>query len=121
MTSKSRIAAVLRNFSAFLVKRVTSSPEQNLIELLSKDLDEAADEDLVWAALDELEKAQLLDAPTGRSADDNRISRRRLVRRLGLVGAMALLIPVVSSIVAPEPAEAESPPNGGGGTGSGSG
>jgi hypothetical protein len=82
---------------------------EELTKILRRDLTEAADEHLVWASVSELEKAQLLEGETGRSVDDERISRRQMVRRLGLVGATSLLIPVVSSIVVPDAAAASSP------------
>ena len=37
-----------------------------------------------------------------------RLSRRRFIRRVGVVGTAALALPVVQSIVAPTPAAAQS-------------
>ena len=60
-----------------------------------------ADEAVVWRALEELEKASLLDAalPT----DTASMSRRRMVGQLGWAAA----IPFVLSIAVPKPAFAQ--------------
>ena len=66
-----------------------------------------ADERWVWLALDRLSKANLLEAkvePPG--AVSRRLSRRELIRRAGQVAGLAVLLPAVTSIVAPTPAEA---------------
>jgi hypothetical protein len=63
------------------------------------------DEKLARLALDRLGAAQLLQAPIPHAAT---LSRRRVLRGAGLVGAMSLLVPVVESIVAPRAAEAAS-------------
>jgi hypothetical protein len=66
------------------------------------------DESLVHLALQELEKAGLLQE-VGRPAPAlPRISRREATRRLALAGGLSLLVPAVTSIVAPTAAEAGS-------------
>ena len=65
-----------------------------------------ADEEIVRLALVQLSKAGLLEGP--QSAFDARISRRQICERLGLTGSVSLLLPIVSSIVAPTPAMAQS-------------
>jgi hypothetical protein len=75
---------------------------------LREELAGSADEQTVWLALKELDRAHLLEAPVPRLADAG-ISRRRLLGRMGLsVAAGTVLLPAVSSIVAPHPAEAQS-------------
>jgi len=70
----------------------------DLALLLAPRADPAEGEAAVQMALAELDEAGLLDGePTG-------LSRRELVRRVG-IGA-AILLPAVASIVAPTPAEA---------------
>jgi hypothetical protein len=59
-----------------------------------------ADESLVWLALSKLEKAQLV----GPAAEAPALSRRELVRRAAALSG--LLLPAVTSIVSPTPAEA---------------
>lgn len=64
---------------------------------LRNDLDASADEASVWAALHELEEAGLLEpAPAGPAAGE--VSRRTLLRQLG---AAAVLVPAISTVVAP--------------------
>ena len=63
-----------------------------------------ADEEIVDLALSELAETGLvtLDDPESRSA----VSRRALVRRLALSSTLALMLPVVETVVVP-PAEAQ--------------
>jgi hypothetical protein len=55
------------------------------------------DEDIVWLALDQLDKARLLEGPISRPSNKPRLSRRDAVRRIGIAAA----IPVVLSVLAP--------------------
>lgn len=79
-----------------------------LVALLQAELNETADEDLVLMTLDRLRRAHLLEAAGLRSAEAMRASRRRFVRKIGLVGALTLLLPVVETVVAPHSAMAQS-------------
>jgi Coenzyme PQQ synthesis protein D (PqqD) len=72
--------------------------------LLQNELKAPVDEEVVWFALSQLEKDHLLQEKIARSVQMAGISRREVVRRLGLAAAIA--IPVVTSIVAPTPAQA---------------
>jgi hypothetical protein len=58
-----------------------------------------ADEELVWMALDRLEKAHLLRERL--SIAPLPISRRAIIRKLGWVGGLAVLVPAVESLVVP--------------------
>ena len=58
---------------------------------------EGANEDLVWLAIDELEKHDLLEAGEGLSLSGR--SRRELVKKIGFASVIAL--PVVASLAAP--------------------
>jgi hypothetical protein len=69
-------------------------------------MDLPADEDVVWLALDRLDKAHLLRGPWVRPAEG--VSRRAVMRKLGRTGALSLLLPVVASMTAPTPAMAAS-------------
>jgi hypothetical protein len=71
-------------------------------------LDLPADEEVVWLALDRLEKAHLLRGRLERPADVESPTRRQVMRKLGMAGGLALLLPVVTSMVAPTPARAAS-------------
>jgi hypothetical protein len=72
--------------------------------LLHERLGVPEDVELVNLALDRLAKAKLIEATI---ADVSLVSRRDLTRRLGLVGSMAVLVPAVTSLVAPTPARAQ--------------
>jgi hypothetical protein len=62
------------------------------------------DESLVWRALEELDRAKLLETPLAREAVDQ--ERRRMMTGLGWAAA----IPLVLSIAVPTPAFAQSGP-----------
>ncbi|HVG33093.1 MAG TPA: PqqD family protein [Pyrinomonadaceae bacterium] len=74
--------------------------------LLEKQAKTKVPEQLVWSALEQLEKSHLLEGPAPRPMLTEGMSRRELIRRLGIGTALAL--PVVVSIVAPTAAEAAS-------------
>jgi hypothetical protein len=81
----------------------------DLVAVLSEELGEVADEDMVMVALDTLAEHGLISAGhEPRAASASRLSRRRFLRRVGVVGAAAISIPVVHSIVVPTPAAAAS-------------
>src|SRR5579859_903618 len=88
----------------------TTVPE--LTNLLHTTLKLPADEELVWLALDRLETAHLLQDRLERPTEMASVSRRQVIRKLGLASGVALLLPVVTSIVAPSPALAASGPPG---------
>jgi coenzyme PQQ synthesis protein D (PqqD) len=69
---------------------------------LEAQLDSPIDEQVVWLGIDELGKAHLLAAE--RRAERAGLSRRDLLKRAGLAAVVAL--PLVTSIVAPEAAQA---------------
>ena len=71
---------------------------KQIAELLRAELDVRDAEELVWWALHRLGKARLLTEPASPPPKVAGRSRRELVRRLGLVGGLSVLIPVVSSI-----------------------
>jgi hypothetical protein len=79
---------------------------REIARLLEKSLGWSADEDVVWCALNQLERDKLLREPLAPSVGVERISRRELVRRLGKGAAIA--IPLITSIVAPTAAYAGS-------------
>lgn len=81
----------------------TSVPE--ITRLLEKDLKAPVDEKLVWFALDQLSKDHLLeDGIVPPAAMLGGMSRRQMVRTLGLAAVVA--VPLVTSIIAPTPAQA---------------
>jgi len=76
---------------------------------LKGDLTPAQAEGLVWLTLKQLEQAHLLQDKVIKPAGPQRegYTRRQMLKQLGLAAA---LLPVVSSIVAPGPVEAQSVP-----------
>jgi len=83
----------------------TSVPE--IAEQLHTELNLPQDEELVWLALGRLDRAQLLDGPLTES-DPVRTSRRAVIRKLGLAGGLAALLPLVDSLTAPPAMAADS-------------
>jgi hypothetical protein len=71
---------------------------QELARLLAKTLGVSVDEDVVWCALNQLEKDHLLEEKIEWPVDVERISRRTLIRRVGMA---VVLLPVITTIVAP--------------------
>ena len=67
---------------------------------------EAGGEEGVWLALEQLARDRLLADAVVRPAGAARVTRRELIRRLGLAAAATL--PLVTSVVAPTPAQAAS-------------
>ena len=76
-----------------------------IARLLREELQAPVDENVVWLALDQLEKFKLLQEHAPKPPNLNGMSRRQLVRSLGLV---AISLPLITSIVAPTPAQAQS-------------
>jgi hypothetical protein len=78
---------------------------------LSRELKSPVPEDLIWVALEQLKKSNLLAAGEELEISfGGGLSRREAIRRVGLASVIAL--PVISSLVAPTAADAQS----GGGT-----
>jgi hypothetical protein len=76
----------------------------DLAAALAAETDLPADEEIVRLALAQLSKAGLLEGPPDAFAAG--VSRRQIIQRLGLAGAF--LLPIVSTLVAPSPAMAQS-------------
>ena len=72
-------------------------------QALERELNTTIDDRVIWLALDQLGKSDLLQVH--RQEYLGNVSRRQLVRTLGLV---AVSIPLITSIVAPVPAQAAS-------------
>jgi hypothetical protein len=70
------------------------------------ELTAATGEELVWLALKQLARGRLLTDRVRRPGGATRVTRRELLRRLGLAAAASL--PLVTSVVAPTPAQAAS-------------
>jgi hypothetical protein len=72
-----------------------------MVACLRRELDRPADEDMVWLALKALDRVHLLEEPLDLPAARD-ISRRGVLRRLGVAaGTGVALLPAISSILAP--------------------
>ena len=76
-----------------------------LCELMEKETNSPVPEEMVWLALDQLEQFRLLETPLNHPAHLSGMSRRQMIR---LVGTAAIAVPVITSILAPRPAQAQS-------------
>ena len=72
---------------------------------LQTELDQTQAEALVWASLEQLYHAHLLEGESPKSSRPPLLTRRQLLK----AGVAVALLPVISSIVAPRPVEAQSP------------
>jgi prepilin-type processing-associated H-X9-DG protein len=79
----------------------------DLTALLAGEVQLPDDQHVANLALRQLEKAHLLEERVERADVEARVSRRDVVRKLGLTGGLTLLLPTVASIVAPTPAMAQ--------------
>ena len=75
-----------------------------LMQRLERELKSPVSEEVVWLALDQLEKSNLLEEGTLVPLGLAPMSRRALIRSLGV--ATALAVPLVTSIVSPTAAQA---------------
>ena len=79
----------------------------DLVTILKQDLNEAADENLVLLSLDRLDAVHLLEESPKISSKQTRTSRREFVRKVGAVGVLSLLLPLITTMAVPTPAEAQ--------------
>jgi hypothetical protein len=79
-----------------------------IAERLCGDLDAPAAEALVWHALDQLRHSQLLQEPVPAFVGPSSMSRRTFLRKAAVIGGISIMAPVVSSVLAPLPAQAAS-------------
>lgn len=78
---------------------------------LERELKSPVDVGVVWYALDQLSKKNLLQERVTPPLQYSRITRRDFIVKAGLVGA-AVAIPVIISLTAPSPAMAATCPSG---------
>ena len=75
-----------------------------MAQLLEEELKAPVQDEVVWFALEQLRKSRLLQEPWTRPPHMAQMSRRVMMRRLGIAAAVA--VPLVTSIVAPTAAAA---------------
>lgn len=86
-----------------------STGEKNIAEIaddISKKLNSPINEEFVWLALEQLRKQNLIENKTEIEVLYQGISRREIIKRVGLASLVAL--PLVSSLVAPTAVNAAS-------------
>ena len=100
--------AVCLNSAAAAVWRLCDGRRtaSDIRRALEKSANGTVPEELVWLALEQLGTDKLLDARVRRPAELDGITRREMMRRVGLTAAIA--VPVIASIVAPTAADAAS-------------
>lgn len=76
--------------------------------MLEREFEKPVSEDVVWLALKQLSKANLLQEQVAMPGEGARVSRRQAMRKLGT--AAALTLPLVISVVAPMAAAAATIP-----------
>jgi hypothetical protein len=98
-------AHCLNPTAAFVWQRCNGkNTTAQIARTLGQQFDCAVDEKIVWLALDQLGKNHLLDRQPAPPPSLMGMNRRAMVRALGIAAIVA--IPVVTSIVAPTPAQA---------------
>jgi len=83
-----------------------ASSVAEIARLIEQELGTSVDEDVVRLALDQLERARLLAERPSQTTGTVRVSRRQLMRRMGLAAAVSL--PLVVSIPVPTAAQVQS-------------
>lgn len=76
----------------------------DIAKIVGKELNAAVKDEFVWLALDQLEKEALLEKETNFSLKTAGISRRDVIKRIGLASMVAL--PIVTSLLNPMSAKA---------------
>lgn len=71
---------------------------------LQRELDQVFNEDLVWLALRQLNKIHLLEEPVGLPTQLVGMSRREMVRAMGIAAAVS--VPLITSIISPTAVQA---------------
>ena len=64
------------------------------------------DQDAIWFAFRELDRLGLLASPLPPEADERRMGRREMLRKIAVGGAIGLAVPTIISVVAADPAAA---------------
>ncbi len=98
-------AHCLNQTAAFVWQRCDGrNSTAQIARTLGNQLNCEVDEKIVWLALDLLGRSHLLESKPAPPPPVMGVNRRTMVRALGLTAAVA--IPIVTSIVAPTPAQA---------------
>lgn len=77
---------------------------RKIARYVQSELDQPFSEDLVWLALRQLKKIHLLEESVGLGMQPAAMSRRELVRAMGIAAAVS--VPLITSIVSPTAVQA---------------
>jgi len=77
---------------------------RDLASIVGRDLEIPFDEQMVLLALGQLDRARLLEQRIPQSPGTSKISRREVIKRVGLAAAVS--VPLISSVISPTPAQA---------------
>lgn len=104
---KSNKALCLNETSALVWQACDGNKSVNEIsESIGKKLNQPANEDLIWLALDQLKKENLIENSDELASHFSGMSRREAIKKVGLATMIAL--PIVTGLVAPKAAMAQS-------------
>ncbi len=78
--------------------------------LLSAELQQPLDEELVWLSLDTLDKAQLLSSPVQHPVSASDDSRRAMIQKMVMAGGLMFLLPVITPLTKPAKAQGDATP-----------
>ena len=94
------------NSTAAIVWRLCDGRQSvpQIVAALEKSTGQKAAEDVVWLALKQLDGCELLDRSSIEIPKKATVSRREVLRKAGI--AAAITLPLISSVVAPDVAEA---------------
>ena len=80
------------------------TPVSQIARAIEEEISTTVDEDIVWLGVEQLNKKNLLVERAALPGYKSGLSRREVIKRIGLAAAVAL--PVVTSIIAPTAANA---------------
>ena len=80
------------------------TPVSQIASAIEEEIKTPVDEDVVWLGVEQLNKTNLLVERAALPGHKSGLSRREVMKRIGLAAAVAL--PVVTSIIAPTAAQA---------------
>ena len=92
-------AHCLNPTAAFVWKRCDGRTTMTSLQAAFKEKFGVANDSMIWLALDQLEEFDLLQERVRRPAGLNRISRRTVMRSMGVAAIVA--VPLITSIVVP--------------------
>ena len=80
------------------------TPVSQIARAIEGEINVQLDEDIIWLGVEQLNKSHLLRKPAALTNHKSGLSRRDVIKRIGLGAAVAL--PVVTSIISPSAAHA---------------